>query len=96
MKDFFQNDQYTEFYTENGEVWVFGDTPDNITEETPHQFVDRDNHWGDGTEVAGTLPVTDGHGRREWVEGKIYIGEKYEIAGTTAEKKISEFYNCNM
>lgn len=93
MKQFFQSEKYTEFYTKNGEVWVFGDTPENINENTPHQFVARDNSWGDGSEKTAKLPITDGHGTREWVNGKIYVGEKHELIGTTAEEKIRNFYN---
>lgn len=92
MKNFFQSEQYTEFFTESGEVWVFGDTPENITENTPHQFVARDPSWGDGSEKTSKLPITDGHGNREWVNGKIYVGGKHELIGTTAEKNIAKFY----
>lgn len=95
MKNFFQSEQYTEFYTEQGDVWVFGNTPDNIDESTPHQFVARDNSWGDGTEHKIELPVTDGHGTREWVTGRVYVGVKHELIGTTAEEKIRKFYNFN-
>lgn len=96
MKNFFKSEQYTELFTENSEIWVFGDTPENINENTPRQFVSRDNSWGDGTEQEMELPVTDGHGTTEWVKGKIYIGEKHELLGTTAETNICRFFNFNV
>jgi len=96
MKDFFQNKSYTEFFNPNtAEIWVFGDTPENISENTPHQFVAVDPNWGDGTETEMELPVTDGHGQRELQTGRVYVGQNYEILGTTAEKQISEFWKFN-
>ena len=96
MKNFFQNDQYTEFFNpETNEVWVFGDTPENITKETPHQYVGKDPSWGDGSEEEMELPVTDGHGIREMQKGRVYVGEKFELIGTAAENNVAKFYNFN-
>jgi len=95
MKNFFESDQYTEFCVGN-EIWAFGNTPENITEETPHRFVGRDNTWGDGTEEEMELPITDGHGTREYVSGRVYVGAKHELCGTTAEEKISRFNTFNI
>lgn len=96
MANFFHSDTYTEFFiSETNEVWVFGDRPANITEETPHQFVARDSSWGDGTEQEMELPITDGHGNREWVTGRFYVGEPCELRGTIAGDKIAQFYAFN-
>ena len=96
MKKFFNSDEYTEFFVpETNEIWVFGDTPENITESTPHQFVGKAPHWGDGTEETAELPITDGHGTREYVTGRVYVASPGELSGTTAESQISKFWKFN-
>ena len=96
MKKFFNSDEYTEFFIpETNEIWVFGDAPENISENTPHQFVGKDPHWGDGTEETVELPITDGHGTREYVTGRVYVASPGELSGTTAETQISKFWKFN-
>lgn len=98
MKNFFQNpDTYTEFLnTKTGEVWVFGDAVEKITEQTPCMFVGADPRWGNGDEQEAILPVIDGHGNVEYVSGRVYEGTPGELEGTTAEKNISKFYTFNI
>lgn len=96
MKNFFDSDYYTEFWNpDTNEIWVFGDKLENITEKTPHQYVDRIVGWGDGSEATVELPVTDGHGQREMQKGKVYVGMDFELVGTTAEQQVRRFYNLN-
>lgn len=97
MKNFFQSEAaYTEFFNPStGELWVFGDKPENITEDTPHQFVGVAVAWGDGTENKMSLPVTDHHGQREYQTGFFYIGSPSELVDTVAAEKIAHFYNFN-
>jgi len=96
MNNFFQSDTCTTFWNPNTcELWIFGDAAERITEKTPHIFVDRVTQWGDGSEEETELPVTDGHGNREWQTGKIYECDPAENNGTTAESAIKKFWNYN-
>jgi len=97
MNNFFNSDRYTEFFNpETNEIWVFGDEPGNITEKTTCLFVGKDPHWNTNSLPESELPVIDGHGNSELQSGVVYVGEKSELCGTTAENMISKFYNFNV
>lgn len=96
MKNFFKDEFATEFFVpDTNEIWVFGAEVNEIDLNTPHIFVGRDPHWAHDGKMTAYLPITDGHGNREYVSGFFCTPFAYELAGTTAETAISKFWNFN-
>lgn len=94
MKNFFQSETATEACI-NGEIFVFGDAPESITEKTPCMYVGIDNGWGDGTEPKMELPIPDGNEGFDYMECRVFEIPKGALEHTTAQEKIQRFYNFN-
>jgi hypothetical protein len=93
-RNFFNGKRATEFRDINDDVWIFGDKLENIDLSTNHLYICKDVTRYDG-DIKTNLPITDGHGTREWIQGEACEIETWEILGTAAEQKIKELYICN-